>query len=121
MQRADFEALVADALDHVPAEFARYLENVAVMVEDEPHPDLLRKLGLDPRRATLFGLFQGVPLPGRPFDFAGLPDRIVIFAGPLLRACNGKIELERQIRTTVVHEIAHFFGLDERHIRRLGY
>jgi len=121
MERAEFEALVAEALDHIPEEFARHLENVAVTVEDEPHPDLLRKLGLDPHRATLFGLFQGVPLPGRPFDFTGLPDRIVIFSGPLLRACNGRTQLERRIRATVVHEIAHFFGFDERRIRRLGY
>ncbi len=121
MERPEFERLVAEALDTIPPEFARYLENVAVVIEDEPAPLLLRDLGLDPRRDTLFGLYQGVPLPRRPHDFAGLPDRITIFAGPLLRHCRTPGELQNQVRTTVVHEIAHFFGLDERHIRRLGY
>src|SRR5579885_1241960 len=82
----EFERLVAEALDSIPPELARYLENVAVVVEDEPSPALLRRLGLDPDRATLFGLYEGVPLPERPHDFAGaLPDHITIFRGPLLR------------------------------------
>ena len=122
MERTEFEQLVADALDAIPAEFASYLHNVAVVIEDEPAPALLRELGLDPRRDTLFGLYQGVPLAARPHDFAGrLPDRITIFAGPLLRRCRTPAELRRQVCTTVVHEIAHFFGLDDAHIRRLGY
>jgi predicted Zn-dependent protease with MMP-like domain len=121
MTREEFEAVVAEAIDAIPEEFHRHLENVAVVVEDEPHPDLLRHLGLDPRRDTLFGLFQGVPLPGRPWDWTGLPDRITIFGGPLRRACATRRELKHQVRTTVVHEVAHFFGLDERRIRRLGY
>jgi predicted Zn-dependent protease with MMP-like domain len=121
MDRAEFERLVVDALDTIPAEFARRLENVAIVVEDEPSPTLLRDLGLDPRRDTLFGLYQGTPLPGRPHDFAALPDRIVLFAGPLLRAARTPRELEHEIQKTVVHEIAHFFGLDDRRIRRLGF
>jgi predicted Zn-dependent protease with MMP-like domain len=121
MERARFEELVAEALDGIPAEFAHYLHNVAVVVEDEPAPALLRSLGLDPARSTLFGLYQGVPLAARPHDFTGLPDRITIFAGPLLRHCSTPAQLRRQVRATVIHEIAHFFGLDERRIRRLGY
>lgn len=121
MERAHFEGLVAEALDAIPDEFTRYLENVAVVIEDEPAPALLRSLGLDPRRDTLFGLYQGVPLSARPHDFTGLPDRITIFAGPLERACATAAELRRQVTATVLHEIAHFFGLDERRIRRLGY
>jgi predicted Zn-dependent protease with MMP-like domain len=121
MERAEFEQLVAEALDGIPAEFAHYLENVSVMIEEEPSPALLRELGLDPRRDALYGLYQGTPLPARPHDFAGLPDRITVFSGPLLRDCTSRAELRRQIRATVVHEIAHFFGLDERRIRRLGF
>jgi predicted Zn-dependent protease with MMP-like domain len=121
MERDEFERLVSEALDEIPDEFARYLENVAVVIEDEPDPALLRSLGLRPRRDTLYGLYQGVPLPARAYDFAGLPDRITIFARPLLRDHHAPERLKREIRTTVVHEIAHFFGIDERRIRRLGY
>ena len=120
MTRTEFETLVAEALDAIPEEFARHLENVAVTVEDEPSPETLRGMGLDPRRESLYGLYQGVPLKGRPHDFAGLPDRITIFAGPLMRDLPPR-QLRRQIEITVVHEIAHFFGLDERTVRRLGY
>ena len=121
MERAAFEQLVAEVLDSIPYEFARYLENVSVVIEEEPSLALLHELGLDPRRDTLYGLYQGTPLSARPHDFAGLPDRITIFSGPLVRDCITRAELRRQIRATVVHEIAHFFGLDERRIRRLGF
>ena len=117
-----FERLVTEALDDIPAEFGRYLENVAVLVEDEPPRGLLQRIGLDPQRDTLFGLYEGVPLPRRPHDFAGAPpDRIRIFRGPLLRHCRTAEELQREVRHTVVHEIAHFFGFDEDAIRKLGY
>jgi predicted Zn-dependent protease with MMP-like domain len=122
MDRETFERLVAEALDEIPEEFARYLQNVAVVVEEEPSPELLEDMGLDPRRDTLFGLYQGVPLKARSHDFAGhLPDRITLFAGPLVRECATPNVLRRQIAKTVVHEIAHFFGFDDAHIRRLGY
>lgn len=120
MKRGDFEQLVRAALEAIPAEFAGYLVNVAVVIEDEPSSALLRDLGMDPRRDTLYGLYEGTALPERPHDFAGLPDRITIYAGPLLRDFRGPA-LERQIRATIVHEIGHFFGLDEGLIRRLGY
>ena len=121
MERAEFERLVVEALDGIPDEFARHLQNVALSIEDEPSAELLQSLGLDPRRDTLYGLYQGTPLPGRPHDFVGLPDRVAIFAGPLMRACPTARALRREVRRTVVHEIAHFFGLDERRVRRLGF
>jgi|SRR5581483_6468354 len=121
MERAEFERIVADALDRIPSRFARYLENVVILVEDEPSDALLAELGLDPRRDTLYGLYQGTPLPVRRFDFAALPDRITLFAGPLVRHNPSPDALRRQIGATIVHEIAHFFGLEERHIRRLGF
>ena len=110
MSPAEFEALVAEALDGIPEEFARYLENVSVVVEDEPDEE------------GLYGLYQGIPLSERSHDFAAaLPDRISIYRGPLVRDFRSRAQIRRQIRLTVVHEIAHFFGLDERRIRRLGY
>jgi len=110
MSPTEFEALVAAALDGIPDEFARYLDNVSVVVEDEPDEE------------GLYGLYQGVPLSERTHDFAAaLPDRISIYRGPLLRDFRSRTQIRRQIRLTVVHEIAHFFGLDERRIRRLGY
>ena len=121
MERVEFERLVAEALDDIPEEFARYLANVAVVIEDEPSPALLREVGIAPGRGTLYGLYRGTPLPGRPHDFAGLPDHITIFAGPLQRDFRTPAALRRQVRATVVHEIAHHFGLDDRHIRRLGF
>ena len=121
MERAEFERLVVEALDGIPDEFARYLENVTVVIEDEPSAELLRSLGLDPGRETLYGLYQGTPLPGRRYDHVGLPDHVAIFAGPLMRQYPTAGELRRQVRRTVVHEIAHFFGFDERRVRRLGF
>ena len=121
MERVEFERLVAEALDDIPEEFGRHLANVAVVIEDEPSPALLRELGIDPGRGTLYGLYRGTPLPGRPHDFAALPDRITVFAGPLQRDFRTAAALRRQVRATVVHEIAHHFGLDDRHIRRLGF
>ena len=121
MERVEFERLVVEALDDIPEEFARHLANVAVIIEDEPSPALLRELGIVPGRGTLYGLYRGTPLPGRPHDFAALPDHITIFAGPLQRDFRTAAALSRQVRATVVHEIAHHFGLDDRHIRRLGF
>jgi predicted Zn-dependent protease with MMP-like domain len=121
MTNGDFERLVAQALDDIPAEFARHLDNVAVVIEDEPTPAMLRDLGLDPAHDTLFGLYRGVPLSRRPHALAALPDHITIFRAPLLRICRSPAAIERQIKVTIVHEIAHYFGLDEHRIRRLGY
>jgi predicted Zn-dependent protease with MMP-like domain len=121
MERAEFERLVAEAIDEIPEEFAPYLDNVAIVIEEEPDAGLLRSLGMNPRRDALYGLYQGTPLPHRPHDFASLPDRITIFARPLQRDFRSPERLKREIRCTVVHEIAHFFGIDERRIRRLGY
>jgi predicted Zn-dependent protease with MMP-like domain len=122
MNREDFAALVAEAMDEVPEEFMRRLDNVEVVIEDEPTPQLVRSLGMDPRRATLFGLYQGVPLHQRGANYGGvLPDKITIFYGPLVRACRSPERIRSQVRDTVIHEIGHFFGLDDDAIRDLGY
>jgi predicted Zn-dependent protease with MMP-like domain len=122
VERAEFEELVRDALDGLPEGFARHLENVEVVVEDDPSPQLLRSLGLHPQRDTLFGLYQGVPLNLRGATFGGmLPDKISIFYHPLVRAFRTPDGIRRQVRKTVIHEIGHFFGLDDKTIRDLGY
>ncbi len=114
MNREEFERVVAGALDRLPAEVASYLENVAVVVEDEPTEDEIIDAGLDPENETLFGLYQGMALPDRGGTYGNiLPDRIVIYRRPLLDECQDKNELIREIQDTVVHEIGHYFGLDE--------
>ena len=105
-----FDDHVAAALDSLPPDLAAALENIAVVVEDE-HPD-------DP---DLFGLYEGTPLPDRG-DMAGsLPDRITIFRLPARGRVRRSEALEREIRITVLHELGHYFGLDEDRLAELGY
>ncbi len=108
----EFEALVAKALDELPEEFAALLENVAVVVEEEPTEEDLASVDLDPED-DLLGLYQGVPLSERDSLYAALPDRVVIYRGPILRACESRRDVIREVRDTVVHELGHHFGLDE--------
>jgi len=102
--RKSFEHLVRKALLGLPARFRRRLENVAVMIEDEP-PE-----GVPP---DTLGLYEGVPLTQRCLGEPTLPDRIVLFRGPLERACHTPQEVEAEVRRTVLHEVGHFFGLEE--------
>ncbi len=112
MGRDEFEAHVRAALDSLPPNLAAALENVAVVVEDE-HPE-------DP---DLFGLYHGVPLPDRGSGYAGqLPDRISIYRLPLEDEFgHDPAELEEEIRVTVLHELAHYFGIDEDRLAELGW
>ena len=105
-----FEEHVERALGSLPPELRQAVSNLELSVEDE-HPD-------DP---DLFGLYEGVPLPERG-DWAGtLPDRIRIFRRPLVESFPDPAELEDEIRITVLHELAHYFGLDEDQLENLGY
>ena len=105
-----FDDHVKAALDSLPADLASALENIVLLIEDE-HPE-------DP---DLFGLYEGIPLPERG-DMAGeLPDRITIFRIPLEEEFPDPADLEREIRITVLHEIGHYFGLDEDRLAELGY
>jgi len=105
-----FDDHVKAALDSLPADIASALDNIALLIADE-HPD-------DP---DLFGLYEGIPLPERA-DMAGeLPDRITIFRIPLEEEFSDPADLEREIRITVLHEIGHYFGLDEDRLAELGY
>jgi len=122
MDRSQFDALVGEALETIPEPFLRRLENVEVIIEDEPAPALLRRMGLNPKRDTLFGLYEGTPLSERAHtETLLLPDRIILFYGPLVRSRSTLARLRREIRDTVIHEIAHFFGMDDDEIAREGY
>jgi predicted Zn-dependent protease with MMP-like domain len=114
MNREEFERVVAKALDGLPTEVAAFLENVALVIEDEPTEEDLVEAGLDPENDTLFGIYQGLALPDRGGSYGNvLPDRIVIYRRPLLEECDDRNELIREIQDTVVHEIGHYFGLGE--------
>jgi predicted Zn-dependent protease with MMP-like domain len=112
MSEAAFDALIDRALAGVPAELADLLENVVIMVEDWPPPD----------QPGLLGYYDGVPLTERDSNYAGvLPDRIVIFRQPTLDICETEEEVVDEVRITVVHEIAHYFGIDDEQLHRMGY
>ena len=117
-----FAALVEEALARIPEEFRRHLANVAVSIEGWPSDAQLESLGLDPELDTIFGLYEGTALPERAHDHGNaLPDRITIFREPLLEEFTSEPAIRREVERTVVHEIAHFFGLDDEQVHRLGY
>lgn len=116
VSREEFEALVEQALEQLPDDFKAALENVAVMVEEEPSEEDLEEVGIDPddpESDELFGLYQGVPLTERDTFYSALPDRVLVFRGPILRACETRREVVREIRETVQHELGHYFGMEE--------
>ena len=122
MDRARFHSLVVEAIDAIPEPFRDHLANVEVVVEDEPAAEILREMGLDPRRDTIYGLYEGVPVGERVFDDAPvLPDRIVIYYRPLLRDFRTPGAIRREIRTTIIHEVGHVFGLEDDEIEAEGY
>jgi len=113
INRREFQELVREALTGLPDEFAAAMQNVAVVVEEEPSAEELESVGLDPEQDDLFGLYQGVPLPERGPDAPILPDRISIYRLPILWACETRAEAVAEVRTTVIHELGHYFGLSE--------
>ena len=122
MTRERFHELVAAALDEIPEPFRTHMVNVEVVVEDEPSDELLRELGLDPRRDTLYGLYDGAAGDAAPFDAPlALPDRIAIYYRPLVRDFRTSTAIRREIRKTVIHEVGHLFGLDDDEIEAEGY
>jgi predicted Zn-dependent protease with MMP-like domain len=119
MEKAKFEALVVKAVDGLPAEFLRRLENVDIVVEDWPEPNQLRR-GKPIRPTGLLGLYQGVPQTrrGRGYGLV-LPDKISIFQRPIEAQCRTESDIEARIGEVVRHEIAHHFGLDDKTLRRI--
>jgi predicted Zn-dependent protease with MMP-like domain len=116
LSRKAFETLVQEAVRSLPREFLKYLENVAIEVEEEPTEQTLRTLGIDPAgEDELFGLYAGRSIYGQSFFDTGghLPNRVYIYRGPILRACETKPDIIREVQDTVVHEIGHHFGLSD--------
>jgi len=115
----DFYELVERAVDGLPPELSRLLDNVAIVVDE--WPDYSTPLVSGGPGETLYGLYEGVPLTERGAGYFGvLPDKVTIFRGPLERDF-AKDELEEQVRITVVHEIAHYFGFEEERLEELGW
>lgn len=119
LPRDEFEKLVLKALEELPKWFRDRLENVVVVVEDEPSQDVLRNLGMKYPQ-NLLGLYQGVPLRHRGIRYGNvLPDRIVIYQRPIEGLARSRPEVLQRIRQTVRHEIGHFFGLGESDLREI--
>lgn len=115
-----FEAIVKEAISDLPLRFRRAVRNLEILVEEEPSAELSAEFGHDPDQ-HLLGLYVGVPFPERTFgEEPYVPDQIFIFRKPLEHMCQNRRELREQIRITVIHELAHYFGFDEDHLQRLG-
>ncbi len=99
-------------MERLPPEFAELLENIAVVVADEPEPGLKREMGMG-EDEELLGLYQGVPLGERETGYCELPDQVVLYRGPLVRISRNRRELIREVRDTLVHELGHYFGLSD--------
>jgi predicted Zn-dependent protease with MMP-like domain len=118
MSADEFEAAVQDALDSIPGKLAQAMDNVAVFIEDDYVPGP----GEDPD-TVLLGLYEGVPLTERDswWDAGSLPDRITIFREPILDICRSREDVIHEVAVTVVHEIAHHFGIDDERLHELGW
>jgi predicted Zn-dependent protease with MMP-like domain len=119
MRRREFEDLVERALRGLPRRFRRRLENIAVVVEDWADDDTLDEMGIEPPD-TLYGLYRGTDLTRRDSGYAGvLPDVITIYQGPIEEDSETVEEMEALVRDTVVHEVGHYFGLDDERLAEL--
>jgi predicted Zn-dependent protease with MMP-like domain len=117
--RERFTELVEDALREIPPRFRREMKNVAVVVEDEPPAHVLDEMDVGPDD-TLFGLYQGTPLPERGWGCGNaLPDRISIYQGPIEDACEDDDEIRECVAETVIHEFGHYFGMSEEEIEAI--
>ena len=119
MTRERFEQLIIEAVNGLPAIFQEKLDNVSIVLEEWPTREQLASVGIS-RGGLLFGLYQGTPQPKRTSDTI-YPDKITIFAGPILQVCRTEDDVRQKVTQVVKHEIAHHFGLNEEEIRRKGH
>lgn len=121
IETTEFEKLVESSIEQLPEPYKSKIENIAFFVEDEPNLEQRQRLGLRPCQ-SLFGLYEGIPLPAR-HGYVGnmLPDKITVFKIPHELHANTIDELKRQVFNTVWHEVAHYFGLDHKHIHELEH
>ena len=119
MHRKEFEQHVAEALASIPRRFRDAMQNIAIVVEDEPSRQLLAEMEIEPPD-TLLGLYQGIPLTERSWAHGNtLPDRILIFQGPHERESDDEDDLVTALGETLIHEIGHYFGLSEEEIEEI--
>lgn len=111
ISRREFEQLVEQALGELPERFAALLDNVAIVVEEEPSDEDLDVM--DEGANELLGIYRGVPITERHYDSMRLPDQIAIFRGPILRVARSRSDALHEVRDTVIHELGHYFGLDD--------
>lgn len=113
MSREEFELLVGEALDQIPAKMTDLIDNVVIFVEDNPPPET----------PSLLGLYEGVPLTerGSGWGYGDLPDRITVYRNPILRMCNSAEQVSKEVLVTVVHEVAHYFGISDSRLQELGW
>ncbi len=118
MDRPAFEILVQNSLRQLPRRFKRKLANISVVVEDHPSQELLNDMGI--KHGTLFGLYQGVPLTQRGWNYGNmLPDRIVIYQRPIESVAASPEQIEKIVLDTVIHEIGHYFGFTDKELREI--
>ena len=121
MKRSEFDELVQAALERIPRQFRDALENVEIVVEDWPDPDLMEEVTGD-RNEVVYGLFTGRPLPERSFgDWGELPSIIYLYRKPLEEDFPQRDRLAREVEITLAHEIAHYMGFDEEILKKYGY
>ena len=119
LTRKEFEEVVISALEGLPKFFKNRMENVDVVIENRASPDLLSEMGLR-SPFDLLGLYQGIPLDQRGFYYGNvLPDKITLFQDPIESICKTKEEIEEKVREVVIHEVGHYFGLDEERLEEL--
>ena len=119
MTRARFERLVAEAVTLIPKRFRREMKNLALVVEDEPSEELLDEMEIEPPD-SLYGLYQGTPLPERSWAFGNaLPDRITLYQRPIEEDCEDEDEVRAVIGETLIHEVGHYFGMSEEEIEEI--
>jgi predicted Zn-dependent protease with MMP-like domain len=116
MTRARFERLVVEATALIPKRFRQEMRNLAIVIEDEPAPELLAELEIEPPD-SLYGLYQGTPLTERTWGFGNsLPDKISLFQKPIEEDCDDEDDIRAVIGETLIHEVGHYFGLSEEEI-----
>ncbi len=119
MKRVEFERLVAEAVGLIPRRFRKAMQNLALVVEDEPTPALLAEMEIEPPD-SLYGLYQGTPLPERTWGFGNaLPDRITLYQRPIEEDCDDEDDVREVIGETLLHEVGPYFGLSEEEIEEI--
>ncbi len=117
MEQSEFEQLVNEGVAMIPEKFLKRLENVAIVIEDEPNKEQIKKLKLR-KDHLLFGLYEGVPLTKRGAYYSSLPDKITIFKNQIEQNAGSAEEIKEIVKNTVWHELGHYFGMGEEEIRK---